>query len=56
MQNSVKNRCQQVQEHIICNNRGETFELVFDSCTHDELLKIVKYLKSNSAAVDGLFL
>ena len=56
VQNSVKNRCQQVQEYIICDNRGESFELAFDPCTSDELLKIIKSLKSNSAGVDGLSL
>ena len=34
----------------------ESFKLAFDPCTRDELLKIVKSLKSNSAGVDGLSL
>ena len=56
VQNSAKNRCQQVQEHIICNNRGDSFELAFDRCISDELLNIIKSLKSHSAGVDALSL
>ena len=40
----------------MCDNRGESFELDFDPCKNDELLKIIKFLKSNSAGVDGLSL
>ena len=51
VQISVKNRYQHVQKFIICDNRGESFELAFDQCTSDELLKIIKSLKSNFAGV-----
>ena len=38
--NNIKNRYQQVQEYIICDSGGESFELAFDRGTSDELLKL----------------
>ena len=40
VRNSVKDRCKQVQEYIICDSGGESFELAFDRGTSDELLKL----------------
>lgn len=54
-----------VQESVRCDrenflseefvdSRGDTVEFQFEKCTSDEVIKIVKNIKSNSAGIDGV--
>ena len=56
VQASVYDKYQEMQRSNFSDIRSEYLEMNFNLCTSDEVSKIVKSLKSNSARVDGLTL
>jgi len=56
VQASVYDKYQEMQGSSFSDIRSESLEINFNLCNSNELSKIGKWLKSNSAGVDGLTL